>query len=282
VNSKDDLKLQGEVIRKLNELNYPTPQPTSQDIITHCEGDQTKIDSVLVRLQNDEPIEYILGYAWFREREFIVNSSTLIPRQETEILVEESESIARNLLNTDNKSLKILDIGTGSGIIIISLEIALQDFDQRVKFYATDSSKEAVETARANELIFPEITEPRILFSRTDIIRDLEIDPSEHHIICANLPYIPTSDYLETQSSVLNYEPRTALDGGTDGLDLYKRLWNQIQAKGILSFILIAELHESHPTLYPQQMDKAFNTMLQHRLIKDQFGVERFIVSQPK
>lgn len=172
----------------------------------------------LQRRVTNEPLQYIIGTQDFYGREFNVNPSVLIPRPETELLVEA-------LLNTANSiwapatNLKVVDIGSGSGAIAITLAL-----EQRTwTVYGVDISNDALNVAKANA----DRLGARINFYNGDLLqplleRDIKVD-----IIVSNPPYIPKKDILTLMPEVRDFEPQLALDGGLDGLDFYREIINQ-------------------------------------------------------
>ncbi len=152
-----------------------------------------------------EPSAYITGEKEFYGRTFLVDKRVLIPRPETEHLIEKALQIARHY-----ECPYIADIGTGSGVIAITLALELKD----AYVYAADISEDALEVARQNAEEYR--LEKRLSFYQGDLLSSL---PEMVDILAANLPYVP-----KAEAGLLNGEPRLALDGGKDGLDLYRRL----------------------------------------------------------
>lgn len=174
-----------------------------------------QLDDSLVRLERGEPFPYVLGHWEFFGLEFDISPDVLIPRPETELLVE--KAIA--WLQESPVRRTVADVGTGSGAIAISIAVNVPD----VQILATDISLEALELARKNAIKFDVIK--RIDFVQCDLLPyHIDALPTERHfdLICANLPYIPT----ETLQSlpIFGREPTLALDGGADGLALIRRL----------------------------------------------------------
>jgi len=157
------------------------------------------------------PIQYILGHTEFMGLELKVKKGVLIPRPETEILVETIVEEAKNL------SPKILDIGTGSGCIAI----ALAKFLKKADIIATDISREAIDVATQNAKLHKVDKNIRFLhsdlFSNRFFKKDVKFD-----IIVSNPPYVPKFEIGLFDKKVIN-EPKIALDGGVDGLDFYRR-----------------------------------------------------------
>ena len=163
----------------------------------------------LLRRSKNEPIAYILNEKEFWSKRFVVNQDTLIPRPETELLVE-------NLIKTfKNKQISILDIGTGSGCIIISLLINLK----RSNGIGVDISRNAISMAKMN-------ARKHNLFNRVKFfIQSFEnISNKKFDLIVSNPPYIRKKDIKNLSDDIKRYEPLVALDGGNDGLDLIKKV----------------------------------------------------------
>ena len=161
----------------------------------------------LRRRTSGEPLPYLLGYWEFFSISFAVDKRALIPRPETEIIVELSISIAENSLNT-----RIVDVGTGCGTIAIALALNLPD----ALLFATDISQDALSLARANSL--RHAVNNRIKFIQTDLLAST----GKFDIICANLPYLTTQEACTL--AVGRHEPRLALDGGPSGLNVIRQM----------------------------------------------------------
>lgn len=155
-----------------------------------------RIDEVISRLKLHEPIQYILGEAEFFGLKFIVDENVLIPRPETEELVE----IIIND-NKDRSNLNVLDIGTGSGCIPISLKKNMPTFN----FKGWDVSGEALETAKKNA----KLNNVSVEFEEVNVLRD--IPKGQYDIIVSNPPYILEKEKIEMDDNVLKYEPHLAL-----------------------------------------------------------------------
>ena len=163
----------------------------------------------LQRRSNNEPIAYILGEKEFWSKKFYVNKDTLIPRPETELLVDKILQIYRD------KKISILDIGTGSGCIIISLLSSLKNS----KGIGIDISKNAILTAEKNALKYKLTKRVKFLNKSFNNIFSKKFD-----LIVSNPPYIDSKDMKNLSDDIKRYEPRIALDGGNDGLDLIKKV----------------------------------------------------------
>lgn len=157
-----------------------------------------KFEKVLFRLSNNEPIQYIIGETEFCGLTFKVNNQTLIPRPETEELVEW-------ILNNSEfriQNLELLDIGTGSGCIAIWIAKNLPNS----KISALDISEEALKMARQNA----DINKVDITFFQTDILKSKTL-PKQYDVIVSNPPYVRELEKKQMQQNVLNYEPNAAL-----------------------------------------------------------------------
>jgi release factor glutamine methyltransferase len=184
----------------------------------YLEFDQPVADPVMDRLRplvkrraDGEPVEYLLGGTTFAGHRVTVTPDVLIPRPETEILLEEAIKLI------DPEGLPVLDVGTGSGI----LALALAKKFPRVEIVATDISPAALALARGNADRNAEGA-GKIRFLECDLMGEPSL-PERFQMIVANLPYIPTGQIGGLMREV-RHEPRLALDGGADGLDLIRRL----------------------------------------------------------
>jgi len=166
---------------------------------------------LIIERSQHRPTQYILGRAEFMSMEFIVNEAVLIPRPETEHLVEALISRARELADA-----KILDLGTGSGCIPVSAARHLPE----AEFWAVDVSDEALAVARRNADRH-EVAE-RIHFLRGDLFEP--VGGLSFDFIASNPPYVSESEWDELAPEVRDHEPRTALAGGPDGLDAYREI----------------------------------------------------------
>ncbi|MBN2790049.1 MAG: peptide chain release factor N(5)-glutamine methyltransferase [Candidatus Delongbacteria bacterium] len=181
------------------------------------EEELAKIRPLLKRSSFNEPVQYIKGEKDFYNVRIMVNEHTLIPRNDTEILVEE---VIKYL---SDKNLRILDIGTGSGCI----PIAIAKECPNNLFFASDISNEILDTARKNADI-NELS-GKIKFFKWDLFRNAP-SRSLHDIVISNPPYISLKDYNGLDPKVKDHEPRTALTDEGDGLKFYRRI-NEIIEK---------------------------------------------------
>lgn len=176
-----------------------------------------KWNAILLDLQQEKPIQYITGEAWFYGLRFEVNENTLIPRPETEELVD--WIIESQKSKVQSQKLEILDIGTGSGCIPISLKVNLP----QANVSAIDISEKALEVAKRNAAI----NKVDINFIQANIleVEDLFQFPSPYNIIVSNPPYVRVLEKQEIKKNVLDYEPHLALFvDDNDALLFYRKI----------------------------------------------------------
>jgi len=241
--------------------------------------DLIQLDSateLFTQLQAGTPLPYILGRWEFFGLEFRINQHVLIPRPETELLVEKSISFLKN--NPDKRN--VIDVGTGSGIIAISIAKHIPD----AKIIATDISPKALEIAKRNAV--KHNVQNQIEFVECDLIPDRRpqtADAIENSsaisgqwsidLICANLPYIPTQTLRELK--IYGKEPTLALDGGEDGLDLYRKLFSIVSnnRRSLSQLVWLCEIEEtqgmSAPKLVREYFDDAIVNVYQDLAGKD-------------
>lgn len=196
-------------------LNKPRTWVMAHPDLTLTTQQQIQLDDSLARLECGEPFPYVVGHWEFFGMDFDVTPDVLIPRPETELLVEK----ALAWLQESPVRRTVADVGTGSGIIAISIAAHFPD----VRVLATDISQEALQVARKNAVKFDVLNQIDLL--QCDLLpRHMDPLPTERHfdLICANLPYIP-SERLR-RLPIYGREPTLALDGGTDGMEVIRRL----------------------------------------------------------
>ncbi len=220
-------------------------------------------DKAFARLLSGEPVQYVTGGCEFMSLWFETNSSTLIPRCDTEILVEQLIS------ELEGKSVRILDIGTGSGCIAISLAYYLPP----AEVLSVDISREALETAQRNANAIG--VSDRCKFVRCDILNELpDFLPD---VIVSNPPYIPSKDISGLDPKVKDFEPLTALEGGEDGLDFYRRISADVPLTngGILAF----EVGIGQAADVAKIMSPRFANI---NITKDLSGIDRVVIGTLK
>lgn len=203
---------------------------------------------LFAQLQAGTPLPYIIGRWEFFGLDFEVNEHVLIPRPETELLVEKAIAYLKN--NPDKRN--VIDVGTGSGIIAISIAKHIPN----AKILATDISKQALQVALMNALQHGVANQ--IQFVECDLIPDRKPKTEDGiknssaisgqwsiDLICANLPYIPTQTLRELK--IYGKEPTLALDGGEDGLDLYRKLFSIVSNNrhSLSQLVWLCEIEET-------------------------------------
>ena len=202
-------------------VEHPRSWILAHPELTLTNEQQKGLDTSLSRLQNGEPFPYVLGRWEFLGLEFDVTPDVLIPRPETELLVE--EAIA--WLQKNPTKPKVADVGTGSGAIAVSIAVNVP----KANILATDISANALLVAKRNAEKHG--VNGRIEFAECDLLPESKVEsrksdlrPLTLGLICSNLPYIPTNTLKHLP--VYQREPTLALDGGEDGLDSFRKLLN--------------------------------------------------------
>lgn len=194
-------------------LNKPRQYIIVNDMQELSKGLEQEYFEGIAKLRQNIPIEHITHQKEFMKLNFFVNENVLIPRQDTEILVEEVIKIAKK-----TNSPKILDLCTGSGAIAISLA----KYIEKSKITAIDISPEAIKIAGKNAIM--NNVENQITFIKSDLFENVKKE--KYDIIVSNPPYIKKSEIPRLEKQVQK-EPTIALDGGNDGLDFYRKIIKQ-------------------------------------------------------
>lgn len=227
--------------------------------------------NVIKRLKKNEPIQYILGKAYFYGLDFFVNKNVLIPRPETEELVE----LIIHTYKSNNNSLLGIDIGTGSGCIAISLVKNIK----RLNMIATDISADALNLAKKNSIKY---NIKNITFVKNDILNKnfhKELNYS-YDFIVSNPPYVTLDEKYNLEKNVIDYEPHIALFAGNDPLIFYKSIIEfavkYLKREGKLFF----ELNESKAN----ELLKLFSTTVfsNVEILKDINNKNRFLIANKK
>lgn len=235
---------------------------TKQDLLID-DANMTVLKSVIKRLQKEEPIQYILGETEFYGYRFKVNSDVLIPRPETEELV----SWVKETIENNQTELSILDIGTGSGCIAISIQKEVPT----ARVTAFDISEKALNTAKQNA----ELNEANVNFIHHDILSNTLIN-KKFDVIISNPPYVRELEKVEIKNNVLNNEPHLALFvDDNNPLLFYKRIADvaltNLNDNGVLFFEINQYLGEETKQML---LDKGFKNVV---LKNDLFGNHRMI-----
>jgi len=220
---------------------------------------------LIQRRSKHEPVAYITGNQPFMSLDFKVNPSVLIPRPETEKLVEVAIDLIKSRSSASQAERSIVDIGTGCGCIAISLAKYLPE----IKVIGIDSSSEAIEIAKENAK--KHNVEDRCGFIVGNMFEPLKNKPD---LIVSNPPYIPTADIEKLDPDVKDFEPRQALDGGTDGLDYIRKLIEQGPKH---AGHLILEFGINQAEAVKELAAQKFKNI---KIIQDSFGKERLFLGQ--
>ncbi len=202
---------------------------------------------------SNNPKQYTQGWVEFYKLKFKVTPDVLIPRPETELLVDEVLKFVKS-----NTSLTILDLGTGAGNIAISL---IKN-NPKLKIIATDISEKALKVAKQNAKLHGVLN--KITFLKGNLLssfgkqkmRSFKMLPPD--IIVTNLPYIPFYRIPYLDSSVKDFEPHIALDGGSDGFELYRKLFQQVSQLKYKPKLIIGEIDYTHGELAVNEANKFF------------------------
>ena len=217
------------------------------------------------RYMDGEPIQYIKGVETFFSRDFIVNEKVLIPRYETEELVENILYKIDDYFE-DYQTIELCDVGTGSGAIAISLDLE----EERTHVYATDISEEALEVAKENAKRLGS----HVTFYQGDMCQPLLDQNIKVDIFVSNPPYIPVNQEIE--NVVKDNEPHVALFGGNDGLYFYRKIFETVKPllkdKALLAF----EMGYDQKEIMEEAVQHYFpNTP--YEILKDMSGKDRML-----
>lgn len=222
--------------------------------------------TLLSKRSKQEPIVYLTNKKEFWKHEFIINKNVLIPRPETELIVDECLKLTKNKSN-----LRLLDIGIGSGCILLSILFEREDF----KGTGIDISNKAIEISMLNAKKL--LLDKRVKFIKSDIDN---FNYGKYDIIVTNPPYINNIEYNNLECCVKNYEPSSALKGGVDGLKIINKVIKKSallikkQGKLIIEFAY-------NQRLGVEKILKT-NGFFINKVIKDFSGHNRIIVSTKK
>ena len=240
-----------------------------QDDTIPDEAAETLEKAVQRRLRR-EPLAYILGHREFYGVDLTVGPGVMVPRPETEMLIERAMLVCMERM--ERAGLVVVDVGTGSGGIAVNLAMHLPG----VRLYATDISADALEVARVNVDKFG--LGQRVTLLKGDLLEPL---PGRVDVIVANLPYIPSARLKDLQPE-LAWEPRTALDGGADGMVILRRLMGQAAGKLAVDGVMLLEIDPGQGEPLRRMATRLFPAAATS-VEKDLAGLDRIFVveSQP-
>ena len=220
---------------------------------------QSEYSSLLTRRVNHEPLQYIEEYVPFYSISLKVDERCLIPRPETEYLVQ----IIKDNIESPKK---VLDVGTGSGCIALMMKSIFPNSEVT----GIDISEEAIQLANENS----KLNSLEVSFFQSNLLENVE--ESDHDLIVANLPYIPTENLNELDREVIVYEPLTALNGGKDGLEIISNLIHQLEEKDYKKVNLFLEIdsRKSSETL------ELLNSWDEVKLLEDLAEKDRYVFAK--
>ena len=246
------------VYRSLKNLSFTDFVFALQQEVT--EEEKEFVEEIYTKLANHIPAQYIIGHAEFFGMQLKVDERVLIPRPETEELVE--LILAENL--KDN--LKVLDIGTGSGAIALALAKNRPDWSVTAADISQDALELATENAKRQDI--------DLTFIRTDCFSEIS---SKYDIIVSNPPYISRADEVEVGLNVLHSEPHLALFADEEGLAIYRRIAEEskdyLNDGGKIYLEIGYKQGQSVPALFMENLPEK-----RVRTLKDQFGQDRMVV----
>lgn len=241
-------------------------------LITHREEKIDKINEekymkLISKRKEKMPVKYILNECEFMNMNFYVEPGVLIPRADTEILVEE---VLKNIDENDSKN--ICDLCCGSGAIGISLANLRKNINVDLIDYYEIPEKVTLINIKKYDVL------DRTNFIKSDLLNKSINDAKKYDIIVSNPPYIEECEINDLMDDVKNYEPHTALSGGRDGLDFYKRITEQsinvLNESGILAF----EIGYNQGTAVKELMEE--KNFIEVKIVKDLAGLDRVVIGK--
>ena len=252
----------------MNVLQMPRQDIFARQELEVSSQQQSALTEILARRKKREPLAYIIGYKEFYGVTLLVTPAVLIPRPETETLVE--HALFMSLMGMEVAQLVIADVGTGAGAIAINLAIHLP----AARIYATDISEESLAVANFN--IRRHNVADRATLCHGDLLDPL---PEPVDLIVANLPYIP-SGRIPTLQPEIQWEPAGALDGGEHGMDLIARLIVQAAEKLNPQGVVLLEMD---PDQFPaaEELARQYFPEAETSVERDLAGLDRvFTISR--
>ncbi|MBR1734110.1 MAG: peptide chain release factor N(5)-glutamine methyltransferase [Alphaproteobacteria bacterium] len=268
----ENLKLSRRIIANIKHIQYEDTIFRSESILL-SKSEQQKFHQMLLRAVNGEPLSKIIGKKYFWKHEFIIDENVLDPRPETELIIE---SVINHF--DIKSSLRFLDMGTGSGCILLSL---LSEF-KNSSGIGVDISAKAINIAEKNREAL-RIDDHRVSFFNIDWNKCIKNIPQDIDIIVSNPPYIRRDEISSLDVAVRNYDPIIALDGGDDGLQKYREI--SLFAKKIFS--TAAKTHKTQYVFLEVGYDQAIAVKnILHEsgfqnisFIKDLGGINRVVIA---
>jgi len=277
-----------ESIFLLKKAGIESPKLNAELIMAHCMNkDRTYLYSnynkKLSRIESNyfkslvrrrlkrEPVQYIVGESEFMSLPFKLNRNVLIPRPETEILVEYALNYC---LENKKRSFKIIDIGCGSGNIILSIA----KYAPKLCYYATDISRGALRVTKENKIINK--IKDTVHLLQTDGFSGIK-PKRTFNAVLSNPPYIPIDEIKKLESEVKDFEPERALSGGKDGLDNVRNIIDEAPRYLKKGGLLAIEIGCGQGNRVMKHI-KSNKFYIHTKLIKDLSGIERVLVAVRK
>jgi release factor glutamine methyltransferase len=235
----------------------------AEESVNLNETTRNRLDEIVARINRFEPVQYILGESFFYGRSFNVDRAVLIPRPETEELVRLVIDFVRK---SNRKNYRVLDIGTGSGCIAITLALELND----IEVFGTDTSSEALVTASANA----QKLKASVKYLNHDVLNSKL--PFSVDIIASNPPYIGWDQFNTMSKNVVDYEPKVALFvDSEDPLLFYKAIAKRARESLTPGGLLAVEINER----FGKEVQRLFlaNDLVEVEIIQDTFGKDRIV-----
>lgn len=225
------------------------------------------------RKKGEMPVEYITGHVPFNDLDFLVTQDTLIPRVETEELVDQAVALAKELqaqkIPTAKKPLQLADVGTGCGAIGISVALELSKLEIPFELTLSDVSEAAIKVAKTNwQRLMPSAASFLVSDLLTAYPKKKKFD-----LFFANLPYIPSPRIAALDPSVVDFEPHLALDGGPEGLSLIESFLQQAETRITAQGRALLEMDYTHA-----EDILRLNPRFQGHIKIDTFGQARFAI----
>lgn len=225
--------------------------------------------SLVERRASGEPLQYITGHREFFGLDFLVTPAVLIPRPETELIIEEVLRLANPI--SPISPITVIDIGTGSGCIAVTLARELED----ARVIATDISPAALDVARQNAAR----TGVTIEFIESDLLTALPAARQAHFIV-SNPPYVTATEMPDLQREVRDWEPRIALTDEADGLSFYRRLLAEVPLYLLSGGYFLCELGYGQAAAVTAMLSP--DLWAEHHILNDLQGIPRTLVARKR
>lgn len=238
--------------------------------------EKTQLEKKIQKRIEKIPLQYITKHQEFMGMDFLVEKGVLIPRPETEILVEEVIKKLKNYKCSNN--LEVADLGTGTGIIAVSIAKFIED----IIIYATDISKISLQTALKNAQ--KHACKDKIIFLQGDLFEPFigRIEKNSLDGIISNPPYIDSYDFKLLPPEIKDNEPKIALFGGIDGLDYYRKIIRKSPQYLKKNGFIALEVGLNQSKIVKELIIRENNFYQNIEIIKDYLGIERVVIAYRK